>query len=81
MIGTLTTKTSQVVQLIDFILKVRPLLHKTETVKLVLTLRGTPESGEGGLLPGGTPQASVPGSGPECPIHPPEWPGGAADGH
>ena len=38
---------NQVMLLYDYIHKVRPELLKTETDRLVLTLRGTPESGEG----------------------------------
>ena len=44
---TLTLKPNQVMLLCDYIQKVRPTLLKTETDRLVLTLRGTPESGEG----------------------------------
>ena len=44
---TLTLKPNQVMLLHKYINKVRPELLKTETDRLVLTLRGTPESGEG----------------------------------
>jgi len=44
---TLTLKPNQVMLLYDYIEKVRPALLKTDTDRLVVTLRGTPESGEG----------------------------------
>lgn len=47
MARTLTLKPNQVMLLYDYIEKVRPTLLKTDTDRLVVTLRGTPESGEG----------------------------------
>jgi len=44
---TLTLKSNQVMLLYDYIEKVRPALLKTDTDRLVVTLRGTPESGGG----------------------------------
>jgi integrase/recombinase XerD len=44
---TLSLKPNQVMLLHDYIGKVRPALLKTETDRLVVTLRGTVESGEG----------------------------------
>ena len=44
---TLTLKPNQVMLFYEYIQKVRPELLKTETDRLVLTLRGTAESGEG----------------------------------
>jgi len=44
---TLTLKPNQVMLFYEYIHKVRPELLKTETDRLVLTLRGTPERGEG----------------------------------
>ncbi len=44
---TLTLKPNQVMLLHDYIHKVRSSLLKTDTDRLVVTLRGTPESGEG----------------------------------
>ena len=44
---TLTLKPNQVMLFYDYINKVRLELLKTETDRLVLTLRGTPEGGEG----------------------------------
>lgn len=43
----LTLKPNQVMLLYECIHKVRPVLLKTETDRLVVTLRGTAESGEG----------------------------------
>jgi integrase/recombinase XerD len=47
MARTLTLKPNQVMLLYDYIEKVRPALLKTDTDRLVVTLRGTPDSGEG----------------------------------
>jgi len=45
MVRTLTLKPDHVMLLYDYIQKVRPVLLKTDTDKLVLTLRGAPEGG------------------------------------
>ena len=47
MARTLTLKPKQVMLLYEYIHKVRPALLKTETDRLVVSLRATPESGEG----------------------------------
>lgn len=44
---TLTLKSTQVMLFYEYIQKVRPALMNTETDQLVVTLRGTPERGEG----------------------------------
>lgn len=44
---TLTLQPGQVMLMYDYIHKVRPVLLKTDTDRLVVTLRGTAESGEG----------------------------------
>jgi integrase/recombinase XerD len=46
-VRTLTLKPNQVMLLYEYIHKVRPALQKSDTDRLILILRETPESGEG----------------------------------